>query len=135
MVSLVITAMLALAFPDRAADPDADYASTAPGAVVGHGARVRRHHPGRSYVTGSSGPTDGAVDTLLAGRGVCRDYAHLAVALRRAMEIPARMAAVYAPGLDPMDFHAVAEALVEGAWYVADGDLPEEDVTSLVQLD
>jgi transglutaminase-like putative cysteine protease len=75
------------------------------------------------YVSGSSGPTDGAVDTLLAGRGVCRDYAHLAIALLRAMEIPARLAAVYAPGLDPMDFHAVAEAFVDGAWYVVDGTL------------
>jgi transglutaminase-like putative cysteine protease len=75
------------------------------------------------YVAGSSGPTDGAVDTLLAGRGVCRDYAHLAVALLRAMEIPARVVAVYAPGLHPMDFHAVAEACIEGAWYVVDGTL------------
>ena len=32
------------------------------------------------YVSGSSGPTDGAVDTLLAGRGVCRDFAHLGMA-------------------------------------------------------
>ncbi|HEY3941186.1 MAG TPA: transglutaminase family protein [Acidimicrobiales bacterium] len=75
------------------------------------------------YVPDSSGPTDGAIDTLLAARGVCRDYAHLAVALLRAMEIPARLVAVYAPGLDPMDFHAVAEAFVEGAWYVVDGTL------------
>ena len=75
------------------------------------------------YVSGSSGPTDGAVDTLVAGRGVCRDFAHLAVALLRAMMIPARLVAVYAPGLDPMDFHAVAEALIDGAWYVVDGTL------------
>jgi transglutaminase-like putative cysteine protease len=75
------------------------------------------------YVAGSSGPTDGAVDTLLAARGVCRDYAHLVVALLRAMEIPARLVAVYAPGLAPMDFHAVAEACIDGAWYVVDGTL------------
>ena len=36
-----------------------------------------------SYVPGSSGPTDGAVDTLLQRQGVCRDYAHLVVALLR----------------------------------------------------
>ena len=54
---------------------------------------------------------------------MCRDYAHLAVALLRAMEIPARLVAVYAPGLEPMDFHAVAEALVGGSWYVVDGTL------------
>ena len=75
------------------------------------------------YVSGSSGPTDGAVDTLLAGRGVCRDYAHLAIALLRALQIPARLVAVYAPGLDPMDFHAVAEASIDGAWYVIDPTL------------
>jgi transglutaminase-like putative cysteine protease len=85
------------------------------------------------YVSGSSGPTDGAVDTLLAGRGVCRDFAHLAVALLRAMEIPARLVAVYAPGLDPMDFHAVAEAAIDGAWHVVDATLlaPRE---SLVRI-
>ena len=76
-----------------------------------------------SYVPGSSGPTDGAVQTLLSRQGVCRDYAHLVIALLRALDVPARMAAVYAPGLDPMDFHAVAEALVDGAWRVVDATL------------
>jgi transglutaminase-like putative cysteine protease len=76
-----------------------------------------------SYVPGSSGPTDGAVQTLLRRQGVCRDYAHLVVALLRALDIPARLAAVYAPGLQPMDFHAVAEALIGGAWRVVDATL------------
>jgi transglutaminase-like putative cysteine protease len=73
-----------------------------------------------SYVPGSSLPTDGAVATLLARQGVCRDYAHLVVALLRSLDVPARLAAVYAPGLNPMDFHAVAEAYVDGDWYVVD---------------
>ena len=73
-----------------------------------------------SYVPGSSDPIDGAVDTLLAGKGVCRDYAHLAVALLRAVNVPARLVAVYAPGCEPMDFHAVAEAFVDGVWRVVD---------------
>jgi len=76
-----------------------------------------------SYVPGSSGPTDGAVDTLLQRQGVCRDYAHLVIALLRALDVPARLAAVYAPGLYPMDFHAVAEALVDGCWRVVDATL------------
>ncbi|HET9690480.1 MAG TPA: transglutaminase family protein [Acidimicrobiales bacterium] len=76
-----------------------------------------------SYVPGSSGPTSGAIDTLLERRGVCRDYAHLVVALLRAVDVPARVAAVYAPGLTPMDFHAVAEALVDGTWRVVDATL------------
>jgi transglutaminase-like putative cysteine protease len=75
------------------------------------------------YVPGSSGPTDGAVDSLLLRRGVCRDYAHLVVALLRALDVPARLAAVYAPGLDPMDFHAVAEAAVDGRWRAVDATL------------
>jgi transglutaminase-like putative cysteine protease len=72
------------------------------------------------YVSGTSLPTDGATRTLLARQGVCRDYAHLCIALLRGLNIPARLAAVYAPGLYPMDFHAVAEAHVEGAWRVVD---------------
>jgi transglutaminase-like putative cysteine protease len=72
------------------------------------------------YTSGSSRPVDTAVDTLLAGRGVCRDYAHLTITLLRALEIPARLVAVYAPGLHPMDFHAVVEADVDGSWCVVD---------------
>jgi transglutaminase-like putative cysteine protease len=76
-----------------------------------------------NYVPGSSDPIDGAADTLLAGAGVCRDYAHLVVALLRAVKVPARLVAVYAPGCQPMDFHAVAEALVDGQWRVVDATL------------
>lgn len=72
------------------------------------------------YTSGSSRPVDTAVDTLLTGQGVCRDYAHLTITLLRALEIPARLVAVYAPGLDPMDFHAVVEADVDGTWCVVD---------------
>lgn len=73
-----------------------------------------------SYTPGASQGTDSAVTTLMTGQGVCRDYAHLVVALLRAMDMPARYAACYAPGLRPMDFHAVAEAYFEGHWYVID---------------
>jgi transglutaminase-like putative cysteine protease len=76
-----------------------------------------------NYVPGSSDPIDGAVETMLAGAGVCRDFAHLVVALLRAVKVPARVVSVYAPGLYPMDFHAVAEAFVEGRWRVVDGTL------------
>jgi len=72
------------------------------------------------YVAGSSDPIDGAADTVLAGAGVCRDYAHLVIALLRALNVPARLVAVYPPGCDPMDFHAVAEAFVDGEWRVVD---------------
>jgi transglutaminase-like putative cysteine protease len=66
-----------------------------------------------NYVPGSSDPIDGAVDTLLAGAGVCRDFAHLVVALLRAVNVPARVVSVY----------AVAEAYVDGQWRVVDGTL------------
>lgn len=73
-----------------------------------------------SYELGSSGPLDTAIETLLGGHGVCRDFAHLCVALCRAVGIPARMASVYSPGLSPMDFHAVAEVALDGTWRVID---------------
>jgi len=76
-----------------------------------------------SYVAGSSGPTDGSVETMLKRQGVCRDYAHLVIAMLRALDVPARLAAVYAPGLDPMDFHAVVEAAIGDTWRVADATL------------
>jgi transglutaminase-like putative cysteine protease len=72
------------------------------------------------YVSGSSNSSDSAVRTLIGRRGVCRDFAHLVIALLRAMDVPARMAAVYAPGLAPMDFHAVAEAYIDGQWWLLD---------------
>jgi transglutaminase-like putative cysteine protease len=73
-----------------------------------------------SYVPGSSGPMDGAAETLLARKGVCRDYGHLTVALLRALDVPARLVGVYAPGITPMDFHAVVECLVDGQWLLID---------------
>ena len=73
-----------------------------------------------SYVPGSSDVHDSAEDTLLTGMGTCRDFAHLGIALCRATGIPARFAAVYAPGLFPMEFHAVFETLQFGRWYVHD---------------
>ena len=68
---------------------------------------------------GSTGMTT-ALDTFASRSGVCRDYAHLLVALARAAEIPARCVAAYAPGVDPPDFHAVAELWLDGAWRLAD---------------
>jgi len=73
-----------------------------------------------AYTPGLSLGTDSAVTTLMTGQGVCRDFAHLVIALLRAMDVPARYTACYAPGLEPMDFHAVAEAYLDGTWYVID---------------
>jgi transglutaminase-like putative cysteine protease len=72
------------------------------------------------YSSGTSGVNDSAEDTVLTGMGVCRDFAHLGIMLLRALNVPARFAAVYAPGLDPMDFHAVFEAWHDDQWWAYD---------------
>ena len=61
-----------------------------------------------------------ALETYVQRAGVCRDYAHLAVTLCRASDIPARVASVYALGLHPPDFHAVAEVFVGDRWRLLD---------------
>jgi transglutaminase-like putative cysteine protease len=73
-----------------------------------------------SYVYGSTVATGGAAQVIESGQGVCRDFAHTCAGLLRALDIPARVTAVYAPGLEPKDFHAVTEAWVGGAWHVID---------------
>jgi transglutaminase-like putative cysteine protease len=72
------------------------------------------------YVVGFSDVHDSAEHTLLTGMGVCRDFAHLGILLCRALNVPARFASVYAPGLNPMDFHAVFEAWHDGGWWAYD---------------
>lgn len=73
-----------------------------------------------TYQSGSSSGLTTALDTFGMRSGVCRDYAHLLVALARAAEIPARCVSAYAPGVDPPDFHAVAELWLEGSWHLVD---------------
>jgi transglutaminase-like putative cysteine protease len=73
-----------------------------------------------SYVPGVSTVETTAVDSFHSGQGVCRDYAHLLITLARAGEIPARIASVYAPGVSPPDFHAVAEVFLDGSWHLVD---------------
>jgi transglutaminase-like putative cysteine protease len=80
-----------------------------------------------TYAPGSSDAATTALDTFIARRGICRDYAHLLVTLARASAIPARYVSVYAPGVEPPDFHAVAEVFLAdptveggGAWHLVD---------------
>jgi transglutaminase-like putative cysteine protease len=67
-----------------------------------------------------------AWEALEEGKGVCRDYAHLAIAFCRAMNIPARYCTGYLgdigvpPSHDPMDFAAWFEAYIGGRWYTFD---------------
>jgi transglutaminase-like putative cysteine protease len=73
-----------------------------------------------TYACGTSSGTTTALMTFAERRGVCRDYAHLLVALARAGGIPARCVSAYAPGVDPPDFHAVAELWIGGGWHLVD---------------
>jgi transglutaminase-like putative cysteine protease len=60
------------------------------------------------------------------GRGVCRDYAHLAIAFCRCLNIPARYCSGYLgdmgapPPYGPMDFAGWFEAYLGGRWYTFD---------------
>lgn len=69
-----------------------------------------------AYRPGASDRLTTADQALLAREGVCRDMAHLAISLLRALEVPARMLAAYAPLLEPPDFHALLEAHDGTAW-------------------
>ncbi len=62
----------------------------------------------------------GATEVNQRREGVCRDLAHLGIALCRALCIPARMVVGYLHGLVPMDLHAWFEAYVGGRWYTFD---------------
>lgn len=73
-----------------------------------------------SYVPGVSNPQTTALDSFVQRQGICRDYAHVMVTLARAAMIPARFASVYAPGVTPPDFHAVAEVYLDGSWHLVD---------------
>jgi transglutaminase-like putative cysteine protease len=61
-----------------------------------------------------------ATDVNQRREGVCRDLAHLGIALCRGLCIPARMVVGYLHELAPMDLHAWFEAWVGGRWYTFD---------------
>lgn len=73
-----------------------------------------------SYTPGASDASTSAVETEQKRAGVCRDFAHLGIALCRALHIPARMVSGYLYQLDPMDLHAWFEAYVGDRWYTFD---------------
>ena len=73
-----------------------------------------------AYVPGVSDASTTALGTFVQRRGVCRDFAHVMVAMARASTIPARFASVYAPDVKPQDFHAVAEVYLEDGWHLVD---------------
>jgi transglutaminase-like putative cysteine protease len=77
-----------------------------------------------TFTANTSNSNTSAVDTLIEQVGVCRDFAHLMIALCRAVNIPARFATGtdYGadPALGPPDFHAYVEAYLGDRWYIFD---------------
>lgn len=77
-----------------------------------------------TFTSNTSNVNTSAVDTLIEQVGVCRDFAHLMIALCRALSIPARFATGtdYGadPALGPPDFHAYVEVYLGDRWYIFD---------------
>lgn len=82
---------------------------------------VQKHVTFQQNTTNS---TTSAVDSLIEPVGVCRDFAHLMIALCRAINIPARFATGIDygadPALGPTDFHAYVEVYLGDRWYIFD---------------
>lgn len=76
------------------------------------------------FQSNSSNSNTWALDTLTDRVGVCRDFAHLMIALCRALSIPARFATGIDygadPALGPTDFHAYVEVFLDQRWYLFD---------------
>jgi transglutaminase-like putative cysteine protease len=76
------------------------------------------------FTSGSSSFNTSAIDTYQQQVGVCRDFAHLMIALCRALNIPARFCSGIDygadPALGPTDFHAYVEVFLGGRWYIFD---------------
>lgn len=83
-------------------------------AIVDYIARTIQYAPGSGLMLRSAREVNGCSEA------VCRDLAHLGIALVRALSIPARMVVGYLETLVPMDQHAWFEAFVGGRWYTFD---------------
>jgi transglutaminase-like putative cysteine protease len=77
------------------------------------------------YRYGVSEESTCALDTLEQGAGVCRDFAHVGVALCRSLGLPARVVVGYLLGLEPMDMHAWYEVFLGGRWFAFDATQDE----------
>jgi transglutaminase-like putative cysteine protease len=83
-------------------------------------------HHNIEYRFGSGSPEISAWDVLQRGYGVCRDFAHLTIALCRALNLPTRYVTGHLPDIgyidpgSPMDFHAYCEVFLGGRWFTYD---------------
>ena len=129
--------LLRYTLPSRYCDSDklADFAWSRFG-TIDHGwprvqAISRWVHDNIEYRYLSGRPDLSAWEILQRGHGVCRDFAHLAVALNRTFNLPARYVTGHLPDIgrpDPhnqMDFHAYAEVYIGGEWFITDARFHE----------
>lgn len=124
--------VLAYTLPSRFCLPDAmgDLAWAAFGGVAPGWARVQAVcdyvHGHLAFAYGTSSPLTTAADAHRDGVGVCRDFAHLAITLCRALNIPSRYVFGYVPELAevpsgiPMDFAAWMEVFLGDRWWTFD---------------
>lgn len=125
-------AVLPFLLPSRYCESDrvADLAFSEFGAVAPGWQRVQAIsdwvHGSISFGYGSSSPSLSAIGALESRTGVCRDFAHVAIALCRAMNIAARYVFGYLPDIGvrdpgtPMDFCAWMEVYLGDGWHTFD---------------
>lgn len=79
-----------------------------------------------AYRYGCGNPLHAASEVIESGGGVCRDFAHVTIALCRALDLPARYVAGHVPYLGVpegdvgVDFHAYCEVFLGGSWHTFD---------------
>jgi transglutaminase-like putative cysteine protease len=81
-------------------------------------------HKNIRFELGTSDSSTCALETSNMRHGVCRDFAHLGIALCRAVNVPARMVVGFLYQLHPMDMHAWFEAFIGGRWFTFDATEP-----------
>jgi transglutaminase-like putative cysteine protease len=125
-------AVLRYTLPSRYCDSDklTDFAWAKFGAIEHGWPRVQAIsqwlHDNLEYRYLSGRADLSAWDVLQRGYGVCRDFAHLAIALNRCFNVPARYVTGHLPDIgfpDPanhMDFHAYGEVYLGGEWLTTD---------------
>jgi transglutaminase-like putative cysteine protease len=132
LVEQLPTAVLPYLLPSRYCESDrlAEFAWKQFGSGPVGAARVQAVsdwvHEHLTFRYGAADPFASARDVMAAGEGVCRDFAHLAIGLCRALTIPTRYAFGYLPDIDvppspdPMDFCAWMEVYLGGTWWAYD---------------
>ena len=111
-------------------DKLADFAWWTFGGLSGGGERVQAIcdfvHSKIRFSYPDARPTRCASDSMSEEVGVCRDFSHLAIALCRCMNIPARYCTGYLgdigvpKDINPMDFSGWSEVYLDGRWWTMD---------------